>query len=301
MTQQLSPVTVYVKEQASYIEDQLNQLWSNSDLHMQSQLKESMHYSLMAGGKRLRPTLMFAAAESLGCGNEDVLEAAVAVEMIHTYSLIHDDLPAMDNDDLRRGKPTNHVVYGDATAILAGDGLLTHSFYVVSEHAQKYPERARAVLQVCRELSLYAGPYGMVGGQAADMAGGIESLEQLEEIHKRKTGDLIVFSLRAAGILCRANDQQLAALEKYGRNIGLAFQIQDDVLDVIGDQEKLGKPVNSDEVSNKVTYPTLIGFEQCEKWIQQLTKEAKEAILKAGFSNPTRLLELGDWLMSRDH
>jgi geranylgeranyl diphosphate synthase type II len=301
MTEQSSPVLDYVKQQAAYIEQQLNLLWTKNNLNMQTQLKDSMHYSLMAGGKRLRPTLMFAAAESLGFSNEDVLEAAIAVEMIHTYSLIHDDLPAMDNDDLRRGKPTNHVVFGDATAILAGDGLLTHAFYVISERAQSHPEEAQAVLQVSRELSLYAGPYGMVGGQAADMAGGVESLEQLEEIHKRKTGDLIVFSLRAAGILCHANDQQLAALETYGRNIGLAFQIQDDVLDVIGDQTKLGKPIHSDEESNKITYPTLIGFEQCEKWIQVLTEEAKAVILEAGFVNPRRLLELGDWLMSRDH
>jgi geranylgeranyl diphosphate synthase type II len=256
---------------------------------------------LLAGGKRLRPTLMFAAAESLGRTNEDVLEAAMAVEMIHTYSLIHDDLPAMDNDDLRRGKPTNHVVFGDATAILAGDGLLTHAFYLVSELMHRFPDRSTAILQVVRELSFYAGPYGMVGGQAADIAGGVETLAQLEAIHRRKTGDLIVFSLRAAGLLCEANDIQLQALEKYGRNIGLAFQIQDDVLDLIGDEEKIGKPVKSDEASNKVTYPMLIGFEKCETWIRTLTDEANEAIETAGFSNPARLLELGKWLMQRDH
>jgi geranylgeranyl diphosphate synthase type II len=301
MSHQSESITTYVKTQAARVEQHLRQVWQHLPNPIQENLLAAMDYSLLAGGKRLRPTLMFAAAESLGCGEDAVIGAALAVEMIHTYSLIHDDLPAMDDDDLRRGKPTNHVVYGEATAILAGDGLLTHAFHVLSELAQGQPERAVAVLQVVREMSAFAGPAGMVGGQAMDMAGGVQTVEQLSEIHRRKTGDLIVFSLRAAGILCQANARQLAALETYGRNIGLAFQIQDDVLDLIGEQDKIGKPVKSDEVSNKVTYPMLIGFEQSEQLIKQLTEEANEALLHAGFVNPSRLIALGQWLMKRDH
>lgn len=301
MSYQPQSITTYVKEQASFVEHQLKQVWQHLPHPVQANLLSAMDYSLLAGGKRLRPTLMFAAAESLGYGEEAVIGAALAVEMIHTYSLIHDDLPAMDDDDLRRGKPTNHIVYGEATAILAGDGLLTHAFHVLTQLAEGHPERAVAVLQVVRELSAYAGPAGMVGGQAMDMAGGVQTVDQLSEIHRRKTGDLIVFSLRAAGILCQANAQQLAALETYGRNIGLAFQIQDDVLDLIGEQDKIGKPVKSDEASNKVTYPMLIGFEQSEQLIAQLTEQANQVLVEAGFVDPSRLIALGDWLMKRDH
>lgn len=291
----------YVKQQAKWIERAFADVWAALPETIQPVLREAMDYSLMAGGKRLRPTLMFAAAESLGVAAERVRKAALAVELIHTYSLIHDDLPAMDDDDLRRGKPTNHVVYGEAMAILAGDGLLTHAFHLVASVAEQEAVDPRAVLQVVRELSAYAGPAGMVGGQAADMAGGVTELDQLTAIHHRKTGDLIVFSLRAAGLLCGANPIQLDALEQYGRNIGLAFQIQDDVLDLIGEEEKLGKPVKSDEVSEKTTYPMLIGFDACEQWIAKLTREAEDGLRAANFVNPSRLIALGQWLMKRDH
>jgi geranylgeranyl diphosphate synthase type II len=300
MSAQLS-IEDYVKQQAMVVEQAFADVWAELPETIQPTLREAMDYSLMAGGKRLRPTLMFAAAESLGAAPERVMKAAIAVELIHTYSLIHDDLPAMDDDDLRRGKPTNHVVYGEAMAILAGDGLLTHAFHLVASIGEQADTDPLAVLQVVRELSRFAGPAGMVGGQAADIAGGVTEIDQLTAIHHRKTGDLIVFSLRAAGLLCGANPTQLQALEQYGRNIGLAFQIQDDVLDLVGEQEKLGKPVKSDEVSEKTTYPMLIGFDACEQWIAKLTQDAEAGLHEAKLANPGRLIALGQWLMKRDH
>ncbi|MDO3677053.1 polyprenyl synthetase family protein [Paenibacillus ehimensis] len=266
-------------------------------------LRESMMYSLMAGGKRLRPILVLAAAEALGGSPEAAVPAALAVEMIHTYSLIHDDLPAMDNDDFRRGKPTNHKVYGEAMAILAGDALLTHAFFSVVQSARKHNIPADRVIDIVEELSRLSGAPGMVGGQAADMLGeqGVTKLEELEYIHLHKTSDLIVFSLKAGGRIAGAAEAQLAALERFGTCLGLAFQIQDDVLDLIGDESKLGKPVQSDVKQQKVTYPYFIGIEASIAKVGELTREAKEAILAADFPQPERLLELADYLMKRDH
>ncbi len=265
-------------------------------------LIESMRYSLMAGGKRLRPILTLAAAEALGGSKEAALPVACAIEMIHTYSLIHDDLPAMDNDDYRRGKLTNHKVYGEAMAILAGDALLTQAFYSAAQ-ARAHGVPADQVLAIIEELSLYAGARGMVGGQAADMLGeqGLTKLEELEYIHIHKTSDMIVFSLRAGGRVAGASDEQLDALARFGRGIGLAFQIQDDILDVIGDEKKLGKPVGSDEKQQKVTYPYFIGMEASEAKVKELTRLAKQSLLEAQIRNPQRLLDLADFLMQRDH
>ncbi|WP_237763106.1 polyprenyl synthetase family protein [Paenibacillus sp. A3] len=287
---------------ASLIERELQQSIP-SPWAIPAPLRESMMYSLMAGGKRLRPILVLAAAESLGGSPEAAVPAALAVEMIHTYSLIHDDLPAMDNDDFRRGKPTNHKVYGEAMAILAGDALLTHAFFSVVQAAKKHNIPADRVIDIVEELSRLAGAPGMVGGQAADMLGeqGVTKLEELEYIHLHKTSDLIVFSLKAGGRIAGAAEAQLAALERFGTCIGLAFQIQDDVLDLIGDESKLGKPVQSDIKQQKVTYPYFIGIEASLAKVGELTREAKQAILAADFPRPERLLELADYLMKRDH
>jgi len=268
-------------------------------------LREAMDYSLLAGGKRLRPILVLAAAEAVA-GSEAAsgraIDFACAVEMIHTYSLIHDDLPAMDNDDYRRGRPTNHKIFGDAMAILAGDGLLTHAFHVVSRAAARGVATER-VLAVVSELSAYAGLTGMVGGQVSDMLGeqGITSLEQLEHIHLRKTSDLISFSLRAGGHASEADERQLKALGTFGRNVGLAFQIQDDILDLTGTEEKLGKPVKSDERQQKVTYPYLIGLDESRKRVAELTNEARDALIGGGLAMPDRLLDISDVLLNRDH
>ncbi|WP_248930845.1 polyprenyl synthetase family protein [Paenibacillus hamazuiensis] len=271
--------------------------------HIPEKLKESMQYSLMAGGKRLRPILVIAAAEAFGGRIEAAIPIACAVEMVHTYSLIHDDLPAMDNDDYRRGKLTNHKVFGDAMAILAGDGLLTHAFYSIVQAHRKFGVPAEAALSIVEDLAVLAGAKGMVGGQAADILGeqGITRLEELEYIHVRKTSDLIVFSLKAGARLAGAGEPQLAALEKFGHHIGLAFQIQDDILDLIGDEQKLGKPVKSDEKQMKVTYPYFIGIEASKRKIEELTEGAKSAIIEGGIPKPDRLLQLADYLMARDH
>lgn len=274
-----------------------------ADWQVPAQLRESMHYSLMAGGKRLRPVLVYAAAEAVGGTPEAAGFAANAIEMIHTYSLIHDDLPAMDNDDFRRGKPTNHKVFGDAMAILAGDALLTHAFYTLIQAGRAGGVPAKTVLDIAEELSVYAGAKGMVGGQAADILGeqGATGKEELEYIHTHKTGDLIVFSLKAGGRTAGADSVQLKALEVYGYSIGLAFQIRDDILDIIGDEAKLGKPLHSDEAGQKVTYPYLYGLEESRRKVAELTEQGKKAVLEAGFADPRRLLELADYLVVRDY
>lgn len=273
------------------------------DWSIPASLREAMEYSLLAGGKRLRPLLVIAAAEALGGKREPALPVSCAVEMIHTYSLIHDDLPAMDNDDFRRGKPTNHKVYGEAMAILAGDGLLTHAFHQVIQASRKYGIPAESALDIIEDLSMYAGPRGMVGGQVADMQGeqGITSLEALQYIHQHKTGDLIVFSLKAGGRVSGASTAQLAALEKYGECIGFAFQIRDDILDLVGDEGKLGKKVQSDIKQEKVTYPYFIGLEASQAELERLTKAAIEAVNDGSIPHPERLIQLANYLTNRDH
>ncbi|MHA6483803.1 polyprenyl synthetase family protein [Paenibacillus sp. strain BS8-2] len=272
---------------------------------MPETLRESMSYSLGAGGKRIRPSLVLTAAEAIRGSSSDraaALPAACAVEYIHTYSLIHDDLPAMDNDDFRRGKPTNHKVFGEAMAILAGDALLTHAFKLVAL-SRKFGVSAETALSISEELAELAGASGMVGGQVADMLGeqGITSISELEYIHLHKTSDLIVFSVRAGGQIGGATKRQLELLELFGRNLGLAFQIQDDILDLVGDETKLGKPTNSDVEQKKVTYPYLIGLEESKALVSQLTEEAKSAIVEANLAEPSRLLQIADYLVHRDH
>jgi len=297
-------LTQYLADRRLRIEEAL-QAAIPASWPMPDKLREAAAYSLFAGGKRLRPIFVLAAAESVA-GDESAaagaMAFAVAIEMIHTYSLIHDDLPAMDDDDFRRGRPTNHVVYGEAMAILAGDGLLTHAFYAASQAVHGGVSAGRA-LAVVAELARYAGLPGMVGGQAADMLGaqGVTTLQQLESIHLHKTADLISFSLRAGGHSAEANERQLEALGLFGRNVGLAFQIRDDILDVTGDARKLGKPVRSDEKQEKVTYPYLIGLDESRKRVAELTLEAKHALLAAGLADPRMLLAIADDIMTRDH
>jgi geranylgeranyl diphosphate synthase type II len=289
--------TNYMQELASRVEAELAARWN--ECGMPSRLKESAAYSLLAGGKRLRPIMTLAAAESLGADFNLAMPAACAVEMIHTYSLIHDDLPAMDNDDFRRGRPTNHRVFGEAMAILAGDALLTHAFRILAD--SRLP--AERIVRMVSELSRYAGPEGMVGGQADDIEGvqGVTEYAQLEAIHRRKTGDMIVCALRLGGHAALAEEGQLAALERYGRSIGLAFQIQDDILDVTGDETKMGKSAGSDERQHKVTYPYLIGLERSRELVGELTGQALAALEGGTIPYPDRLRQLAMHLMRRDH
>lgn len=268
-------------------------------------LREAMQYSLDAGGKRIRPALVLTAAEAVrgfASDREAALTVACAVEYIHTYSLIHDDLPAMDNDDFRRGKPTNHKVFGEAMAILAGDALLTHAFKLVADAAARGVS-AETTLAISGELAVLAGASGMVGGQVADMLGeqGITAIRELEYIHLHKTSDLIIFAVKSGARIGGANARQLELLEIYGRNIGLAFQIQDDILDLVGDAVKLGKPTNSDVEQRKVTYPFLIGMEESKALVASLTEQAKTAIIEAELADPSRLLQIADYLVHRDH
>lgn len=266
-------------------------------------LRDAMQYSLMAGGKRLRPLLVVAAAEALGAKRLAALPVACAVEMVHTYSLIHDDLPAMDNDDYRRGKLTNHKVFGEATAILAGDALLTHAFYSIVQAGRKSGVPAESLLSIVEDLSELAGARGMVGGQVADMEGeqGLTNLEQLQYIHLHKTGDLMVFSLIAGARIGGATEGQLEALRVFGRDLGLAFQIQDDILDLTGDEQKMGKKTQSDVNQQKVTYPFFIGLEQSQEQVRALTQSAKDALDRADLTDSSRLMEIADYLMRRDH
>lgn len=294
----------YLEEQRIVVEEALRNVFSKK-WSIPGKLLESMNYSLLAGGKRMRPIFVLAASEAVRDvenAADRALPFACAVEMIHTYSLIHDDLPAMDNDDYRRGRLTNHKVFGEAMAILAGDGLLTHSYYVASQ-AVRRGVSAERTLAVVEELSKFAGVQGMVGGQVDDMLGeqGLTSLEQLENIHLHKTSDLIAFSLRAGGHAAEADERQLRAFEVFGRNVGLAFQIQDDILDLTGDTAKLGKQIGSDERQEKVTYPYLIGLDESRKRVVNLTKAANESLLQAGLANPDRLIQMADYLLTRDH
>jgi geranylgeranyl diphosphate synthase type II len=293
----------YISRTAARMQDELARIVPEA-WDVPKPLRESMNYSLLAGGKRLRPALTLAAVEAMGRNPEEAMPAACAVELVHTYSLIHDDLPAMDDDDFRRGKPTNHKVFGEAMAILAGDALLTHAFYVLGSMGERFPNvSAPALLSVVKELAVYAGAPGMVGGQAADMLGeqGHTDLKQLEYIHLHKTSDLVVFSLRAGGRIAGASEQQLDALATFGRSIGLAFQIQDDILDITGDAAKLGKSTNSDTAQNKVTYPYLIGLEASKAKVAELTALGKHSISGGVFPHPERLLQLADFLITRDY
>lgn len=240
----------------------------------------SMRYSLFAGGKRLRPILCMAAAETVGGDIETVFPVACAIEMIHTYSLIHDDLPSMDNDDFRRGVPTNHKVFGEGIAVLAGDALLTEAFHLMSNREIIAKVAPEALLQTIGEISHAAGFYGMIGGQVVDLEseGKDTDLETLDYIHRHKTEALLTVSIRSGAILAGASDDDLAALSEYGKGIGLAFQITDDILDIEGDRETLGKDTGKDAAHSKVTFPSLLGIDVSRKRARESIDEALSKI-----------------------
>lgn len=247
-------------------------------------LLESARYSLLAGGKRLRPCLVLAAAERMGVGLDEAMPYACAMEMIHTYSLIHDDLPAMDNDTLRRGRPTNHVVYGEAMAILAGDGLLTHAFAHMTEQALRYPGHAQAHLRAMAAVADAAGLSGMVAGQALDVyceKNGADpewQREQLDYIHQNKTAAMIRGALLAGAELGNPDEETRAAFSAYGQHLGVAFQVADDLLDALSTTEMMGKTVGKDAAEGKLTYVALYGVEESQKRLQALTQAAIKAV-----------------------
>jgi geranylgeranyl diphosphate synthase type II len=242
-----------------------------------SNVDDAMKYSLLAGGKRLRPILLMATADALGANGYDYLPAACALEMIHTYSLIHDDLPCMDNDDYRRGRLTNHKVFGEAMALLAGDGLLTLAFEVMSEQRNVKPS---TLVEVIHETAMCAGNFGMVGGQALDLEaeGKKISAKELKTLHEGKTGAMFIAAIRGGAHLAGATDEQLLALTHFAELIGLAFQIEDDILDVTGTQEELGKPIGSDDKNEKSTYVTLYGLDKAREMSEQTTQEALQCL-----------------------
>lgn len=261
----------------------------------QARLYESIRYSLLAGGKRLRPVLTQAFCEICGGQAEDALAFGAAVEMIHTYSLIHDDLPCMDNDDFRRGKPTNHKVYGEALAVLAGDGLLTHAFRRLT--MADLPDNR--ILQAVRVLADCAGEDGMVGGQVLDMAAEERecTVEEVHAIQSRKTGALISAACQLGVIAAGGTEEQLTAAKDYAESLGLAFQIQDDILDVVGDAQKLGKATGMD--GNKNTFVRIYGIDACRAMVREETDKAITAL--SAFSAPDFLIQLARQLVERDH
>lgn len=248
-------------------------------------LSQSMRYSLSAGGKRLRPAMLLAAVELLGGSVEDALDYACAVEMIHTYSLIHDDLPGMDNDTLRRGRPTNHVVFGEGQAILAGDGLLNCAFETMLSAAAKCPEHAVDALLAIREIATGAGVTGMIAGQVMDLYcedKKVSDVAALEYIQRNKTACMFIYPLRAAARLCGANDQALDALTRYGSAFGLLFQATDDLLDVIGDATSMGKTLGKDAESGKLTCVSAYGIDGTRALVERLHAEALDALRPFG-------------------
>ncbi|MBT3350193.1 MAG: polyprenyl synthetase family protein [Nitrospinaceae bacterium] len=240
-----------------------------------------MRYSLFAGGKRLRPILCVAGTEAVGGEPEAILPAACALECIHTYSLIHDDLPAMDDDDFRRGNPTSHKVFGDAAAILGGDGLLTLAFKMMTGAEMTRAAGGERIIEAIKVLADAAGASGMVGGQLLDIrAGGrVNEPAELVEIHRRKTGAMIRASVYMGGLLGGGGDDEMAALSRYGERAGLAFQIVDDILDVEGDAELMGKATGGDAAQDKATYPALHGLEASKEMARQVVDEALEALV----------------------
>lgn len=238
-----------------------------------SNVDDAMKYSLLAGGKRLRPILLMATADALGANGYDFLTAACGLEMIHTYSLIHDDLPCMDNDDYRRGRLTNHKVFGEALALLAGAGLLTLAFEVMAEQRNVKPS---TLVEFIHETAMCAGNFGMVGGQALDLEaeGRAISAKELKTLHEGKTGAMFIAAVRGGAHLAGATEEQLLALTRFAELVGLAFQIEDDILDVTSTQEELGKPIGSDAKNEKSTYVSLFGLEEARKMADETTEEA---------------------------
>ncbi len=269
---------------------------------LQKSVYDAMAYSVKAGGKRIRPVLALAVGDMLGADLEDVLKFGVAIECIHTYSLIHDDLPCMDNDDLRRGMPTCHKKFGESTALLAGDGLLTMAFELLTDFSAYKTLSAETVLKATREIAKAAGCAGMIGGQVVDLEseGSPNVTEKtLTYMHNRKTGALIRVSVLAGAIAAGADEKKTEALIRFADGIGLAFQVQDDILDCTGDADVLGKPIGSDAENEKTTYVSLLGLDNARKKAEELTQNAISALDEFGIKAEF-LREFACYLMQRN-
>ena len=294
----MAEIKKILQKKAELVEDTLKELMNDKDHVISETLQESMEYTVFSGGKRIRPILTIFVAEMMG-GNIDVArKAGASIELIHTYSLIHDDLPSMDDDKYRRGKLTNHRVYGPGIAILAGDGLLTYSFDILS----KLDLPSDSVIKIINIIARNAGVNGMVGGQVLDLEAENKelNLEELKTLHRAKTGGLFQASVLTGAYCSNPEEREIEALKEYADCLGLLFQITDDILDVTGDPEKLGKSAGKDEELNKCTYPSLLGLEEAKKEAERLADKAKKAV--SIFNNKAvHLKDLIDFILVRQY
>ena len=288
----------YLNERRQLVEDALDRFIPRAD-EPPERLHEAIRYSVLAPGKRIRAILVIAGAEAVAGEGWRALPTACALECIHAFSLIHDDLPSMDDDDFRRGRPTNHKVFGEAMALLAGDALLALAFELIADNAQIVPEDR--VVPVMKLISRAAGTAGMVGGQVTDIESEGKEItpEELQAIHMRKTGELIRASVMVGAMLSGSSTSELNALEAYGRSVGLAFQIADDILDVVGDEARIGKPVGSDQRQDKITYPRLFGLDESRRRAQQEVEHAIETLSAMGESADA-LRGIARYIVERD-
>jgi len=282
------------------VDERLNKLFDLKGIP--ELLRNAMSYSVFAGGKRLRPALNLMANRMAGGIQEETLDIACALEMIHTYSLIHDDLPAMDNDAMRRGKPTNHVVFGEGHAILAGDALLNFAYETMLQNALKHSKNMQNHVKAIKIIADAAGPKGMIAGQSCDIEfeGKQQSKDELEYVHNHKTGAMITASLLSGIIICSPSHEQIGAVIAYGERIGLVFQIVDDILDEAGEASKMGKSTRKDQQAEKLTYPKLYGLEESYKLAERLTGESVAALSIFG-DKAHELVALASFLLVRNH
>ncbi|TDT68053.1 farnesyl-diphosphate synthase [Hypnocyclicus thermotrophus] len=273
-----------------------------NELNYPQIISSGMKYSVLNGGKRLRPFLLLATLEMLNIDIKKGIPSACAIELIHSYSLVHDDLPALDNDDLRRGKLTTHKKYGEANGILIGDALLTHAFYLLSEKNLNILS-ADKIVKIISLTSKYAGINGMIGGQTIDIESENKQIDlpTLQYIHTHKTGKMILLPIEIAIIIANLDDVKSNVLKEYAEIIGLTFQIKDDILDIEGEIDKIGKPIGSDLELNKSTYPSIFGLEKTKEILQEKTKEAKELLLNTFGETSKILIELADFIANRDN
>ena len=285
-----------IKEQVAFIDGYLDKYLAEKE-NPQNIIYKAMRYSVFAGGKRLRPILMMNVCKMCQGVVNEIIPFACAIEMIHTYSLIHDDLPAMDNDSLRRGMPTSHIKFGEATAILAGDALLNKAFEIVTEYSGNNVSRAMKAINM---LAVSSGTEGMIGGQIVDIEseGKEITIEELRYMHLNKTGAIIRSACTIGALMSGANEKQLTEVDEFAKNLGIAFQIQDDILDVVGVEEELGKPIGSDTAAEKNTYVKLVGLEKSKELADEYSDKAKEAL--SVFGNKAEfLIKLTDYLTKR--
>lgn len=289
-----------LKSKAKKIDEYLDIYLPKSD-DFPEKLNKAIRYSVMAGGKRIRPTIVMESAKLFGLEYSKALPTACGIEMIHTYSLIHDDLPVMDDDDFRRGKPTCHKVFGDAIALLAGDALLTHAFLTISKNAYIDGIDYDAIVDVIQKISMAAGCFGMVGGQTVDVEFTKKDInkELLSYINKKKTGALFKVSAWSGARLANVDKDDLDVMAKYGEKLGLIFQIVDDILDIKGDEHLMGKPVGSDQKNVKTTFPSLYGYQNSIKYVKKLSQETKQLI--SNYQENSFFIDLVDFIVNRQY